>query len=77
MCLAGFTSLSYADDMGKPKEGMKGETMKKDEMKGEMKEHKGEMKSKPDAMKGTMKKDGMKHDDMKSEMKGKTGEMGK
>ena len=43
MCLAGFSSLSFAEDMGKMKDEMKGEM--KDEMKGEMKdEMKGEMK---------------------------------
>ena len=35
MCLAGFSSLSFAEDMGKMKDEMKGEM--KDEMKGEMK----------------------------------------
>jgi hypothetical protein len=67
MCLVGFSSLSFAEDMG----GMKGE-MK--EMKGEMKGMKGEMKDKTkgkhDEMKGEMK--GMK-DDMKGEMKGAMG----
>ena len=71
MCLAGFTSLSYADDMGKTQ----------NEMKGEMKGQKNDMKAKHDEMKGEMKgqKDDMKskHDDMKGEMKGKSGEMGK
>ena len=39
MCLVGFSSLSFAEDMGKMKDEMKGD-MKgemKDEMKGEMK----------------------------------------
>ena len=45
MCLAGFTSLSYADDMGKTK----------NEMKGEMKGQKDDMKAKHDEMKGEMK----------------------
>ena len=44
MCLVGFSSLSFAADMGKMKDEMKGE-MK--EMKGEMKGDKmGEMKEK-------------------------------
>jgi hypothetical protein len=71
VCLAGFTSLSYADDKRKP------DTEVKDEMKGQ----KDEMKANHDDMKSEMKgqKDEMKvkHDDMKSDMKGKTGEMGK
>jgi hypothetical protein len=78
MFIAGFTSLCYADEMGKPKDEMKGEMKgQKDEKKGDMK--KDEMKAKQDGMKGDMKKDEMKgkHDDMKSEMKGKSGEMGK
>jgi septin family protein len=62
MCLAGFGSLSFAEDMGS--------------MKGEMKEMKGEMKSKMtgkhDEMKGEMK---AKHDQMKGEMKEMKGEM--
>ena len=45
MCLAGFTSLSYADDMGKTQ----------NEMKGEMKGQKDDMKAKHDEMKGEMK----------------------
>ena len=49
MCLAGASSLSFAEDMG----SMKGE------MKGDMK---GEMKPKHDEMKGEMK--GMKDDEM-------------
>ena len=49
MCLAGFASLSFAEDMGK----MKGEM--KDGMKGEMKGMKGEMKGMKGEMKGEMK----------------------
>jgi type III secretory pathway component EscU len=45
MCLVGFSSLSFAADMEKMK----------DEMKGEMKEMKGEMKEKMGEMKGKMK----------------------
>jgi hypothetical protein len=60
MCLVGFSSLSFAEDMGK----MKGD------MKGEMKDMKGEMKGKHEEMKGDMK--GMK-DEMKGEMKGAMG----
>lgn len=45
MCLAGFSSLSFAEDMGK----MKGD------MKGEMKDMKGDMKGMKDEMKGEMK----------------------
>jgi hypothetical protein len=86
MCLAGVSSLSFAEDMGKMKGDMKGEMKAKhDEMKGEMKgmkdmkdemkgDMKGEMKAKHDEMKGEMK--GMK--DMKDEMKGDMkGAMGK
>ena len=77
MCLAGFSSLSFADfhEM----------EQKKDEMKGEMKDHKDAMKEKKDAMKDEMKAkhDGMKgdmkdkKDEMKDKMKDKMGEMGK
>jgi Sec-independent protein translocase protein TatA len=80
MCLAGFSSLSFAADMGKMKDEMKGEMKEmKGEMKGDMKgdmkgEMKDKMKAKHDEMKGDMK--GMK-DEMKGEMKGKMGEMGK
>ncbi|HSL06115.1 MAG TPA: hypothetical protein VK901_21570 [Nitrospiraceae bacterium] len=44
MCLAGFSSLSFAEDMGEMNDEMKGD-MKgmKDEMKGEMKGKMGEM----------------------------------
>ena len=52
MCLAGFSSLSFAEDMGKMKGEMK--DMKGD-MKGEMKDMKGEMKGMKDEMKGEMK----------------------
>ncbi len=67
MCLAGFSSLSFAEDMGKMKDEMMGE------MKGEMKEMKGDMKGE---MKGKMKgKMKAKHDEMKGEMKEMKGEM--
>ena len=49
MCLAGFSSLSFADEMGKTKEEMKGE------MKGEKEKMKGEMKGEKEKMKGEMK----------------------
>jgi uncharacterized protein YjbJ (UPF0337 family) len=69
MCLVGFSSLSFAEEM-------KGE-MK--EMKGEMKEKMGGMKEKMGEMKGDktgeMKDDGMKDDGMKGKMKEKMGEM--
>ena len=42
MCLVGFSSLSFAEDMGKMKEEMKGD------MKGHNDEMKGEMKGKMD-----------------------------
>ncbi|HJT22272.1 MAG TPA: hypothetical protein VJ746_17505 [Nitrospira sp.] len=81
MCLTGFVGLSYAGDMGKPQEGMKNETMKKDEMTGGMQSQMNDMKAKQDGMKshmkGDMKHDGMKQDEMKGDRKGKTGEMGK
>jgi uncharacterized protein YjbJ (UPF0337 family) len=68
MCLVGFSSLSFAADMGEMK----------DKMKGEMKEKMGEMKGdKAGEMKGDMKGE-MKGDmkgDMKGEMKQKMGEM--
>ena len=66
MCLVGSSSLSFAEDMGKMK----------DEMKGDMKGHKdemmmkGDMKAKPDEMKGEMME---KKGEMKSEMKGAMG----
>ena len=84
--LVGFTSLSYAEDMGKTsndiKSEMKGQRddmkVKPDDMniKGEMKVQQDEMKTKSDHMKGEIKdqKDGMKSN---QDMKGKTGEMGK
>ena len=53
LCLAGASSLSFAEDMGKMKGDMKGEMKAKhDEMKGEMKGMKDEMKG---DMKGEMK----------------------
>ena len=60
LCLAGLTPLSFADEMGKMKNEMKGDAMgHKDAMKGETKakhdEMKGEMKPKQDEMKGEMK----------------------
>lgn len=68
LCLVGFNSMVFADEMGKMKGEIKSE-------KGEMKDKMGdEMKSKKDEMKGKM------GDEMKSkkgEMKGKMGEMGK
>ncbi len=75
MCLVGFSSLSFAEDMGKMKEEMKGD------MKGHNDEMKGEMKGKMDGKKG--KKDEMmmkgdmkaKPDEMKGEMMEKKGEM--
>jgi uncharacterized protein YjbJ (UPF0337 family) len=64
MCLVGFSSLSFAADMGEMK----------DKMKGEMKEKMGEMKGdKAGEMKGDMK--GEMKGDMKGEMKQKMGEM--
>ena len=56
MCLAGFSSLSFAEDMGKMKGDMKGEMKDmKGDMKGEMKDMKGDMKGMKDEMKGDMK----------------------
>lgn len=49
MCLVGFSSLSFAEDMGKMKDETKGD------MKGEMKGMKGEMKGDMKDMKGEMK----------------------
>lgn len=66
MCLVGFSSLSFAADMGEMKDKMK---EKMSEMKGDKSsEMKGDMKGE---MKGDMKGDKM------GEMKGKMGEMGK
>jgi hypothetical protein len=79
MCVVGFGSLSFAEDMGKMKDEMKGEMKEmKGDMKGDMKgEMKGKMKAKHDEMKGEMKEmkgemKGMK-DEMKGEMKGAMG----
>jgi hypothetical protein len=82
VCLVGFGTLSFAEDMGKMKDEMKGKADsmmdKKDTMKGE--EMKGAMKAK-DGMKGEMGEAKGKMEDksgeMKDKMKGKTGEMGK
>jgi hypothetical protein len=68
LCLAGFSSLSFADEMGKGKGQageMKGEKGKKHDDMGEMKSDKGKMQ-------GEMKEDGGK---MKGEMD--KGDMGK
>jgi Sec-independent protein translocase protein TatA len=84
LCLGGSTVPSFAEEMGKMKDEIKGDAMgHKDAMKGEMKgklddmkrqtdsmKVKGETKAKHDAMKGEMKS---KHDDMKAEK----GAMGK
>ena len=51
MCLVGFSSLSFAEDMGKMKEEMKGD------MKGHKDEMKGEMKGTTDAMKRKERRD--------------------
>lgn len=73
VCLAGFSAVSFADDMGKGKDSMKGE-MKGDKRKthddmGDMKHEKdkmqGEMKGDSDKMKGDMDKHDM------GKMKGK------
>src|ERR1700752_1543243 len=52
MCLVGFSSLSFAEDMGKMKGEMKGH---QDEMKGEMKGNMGAMKNTQGEMKSDMK----------------------
>jgi hypothetical protein len=54
-CLIGFSSFSFADEMGKIKDEMEGE------MKGHQDEMKGEMMGKMDAMKG-------EEDEMKGKM---------
>lgn len=69
MCLAGFGSVSLADDMGKGKDQMKGE-MKGDKRKTH--DDMGEMKGDKDKMQGEMKSDGGK---MKGDMD--KGDMGK
>ena len=66
LCLAGFGSVSFADEMGKGKEGMKGE-MKGDKRKTH--DDMGDMKH--DKMQGDMKGDSGKKGDMDK------GEMGK
>jgi hypothetical protein len=74
LCLLGVSAVSFADDMGKGKEGMKGDMRKthddmgdmkhdKDKMQGDMKK---EMKGDSDKMKGEVEK----KDDM-GKMKGK------
>jgi len=51
MFLASFSSLSFADEMGKMKEEMKGEMKgEKEKMKGEKEKMKGEMKGKMEEM---------------------------
>jgi hypothetical protein len=82
MCLVGFGTLSFAEDMGKMKDEMKGKTDsmmdKKDAMKSE--EMKEAMKAK-DGMKGQMGEAKGKMEDKAGEMKGKmmdkAGEKGK
>ena len=54
MCLVGFSSLSFAEDMGSMKDEMKGEM--KDKMKAKHDEMKGQMKGMKDEMKGEMGK---------------------
>src|SRR5262245_56042351 len=73
MCLVGFSSLSFAEDMGKMKGEMKGE-MKghQDEIKGEMKGNMGAMKSPQGEMKSDMK---AQHNEMQGEMKTQHNEM--
>src|SRR5215472_3447430 len=73
LCLTSVSSLSFADEMGKMKEDMKGEKDKiqgdvkdeKDKMKADVKGKAAEMKGKGDAMK-------KKEETMKGEMKGMT-----
>jgi hypothetical protein len=68
-CLAGLTPLSFADEMGKIKNEMKGDAMgHKDAMKGETKGKSNDMKGKKEPMKGETN---AKHDEMKGEMKPK------
>jgi hypothetical protein len=74
LCLAGFSAVSFADEMGKGKEGMKGE------MKGDMRkthDDMGDMKHDKDQMQGDTKKQ-MKGDSdkMKGEVE-KKDDMGK
>jgi hypothetical protein len=88
VCLVGFGTLSFAEDMGKMKDETKGKADsmmgKKDAMKGG--EMKGEEMNANDGMKGEMgeaKEKGKmemmkdKMGEMKDKMKGKPGEMGK
>jgi hypothetical protein len=63
LCLAGFGSLSFADDMGKGKDSMKGE-MKGDKRKthddmGDMKHDKDKIQGDSGKMKGEMDKGDM------------------
>jgi hypothetical protein len=86
-CLVGFGTLSFAEDMGKMKDAMKGkaegmmgkkDAMKHEEMKGDMPAKDG-MKGEMGEAKGTGKMEEMKDNmgGMKDKMKGKMGEMGK
>lgn len=87
-CLMAFGALSFAEDMGKMKDEMKGKADsmmgKKDamksgeEMKGEMKAHEG-MKGEMGETKEKGKMEAMKDKvgEMKDKMMGKTGEKGK
>lgn len=88
MCLVGFGTLSFAEDMGKMKGEMKGKADsmmgKKDEMKagemkgGEMKAHDG-MKGETAEVKGKGKMEEMKEKmgEMKDKIMGKSDEKGK
>ncbi|MDH4084980.1 MAG: hypothetical protein OEV99_16330 [Nitrospira sp.] len=87
VCLVGFGAFSFAEDMGKMKDTMKGkadsmmgkkDAMKGEEVKGDMKAHDG-MKGEMGEAKGKGKMEGMKDKvgEMKDKMTGKTGEMGK
>jgi hypothetical protein len=86
-CLVGFGALSFAEDMGKMKDEMKGkadsmmgkkDAPKGEEMKGEMKAHDG-MKGEMAEAKGKGKMEEMKDKvgEMKDKMMGKTVEKGK
>jgi hypothetical protein len=86
-CLMGIGTLSFAEDMGKMKDEMKGkadsmmgkkDTMKGEEMKGDMKAHDG-MKGEMAEVKGKGKIEEMKDKagEMKDKMMGKTVEKGK
>ena len=73
ICLAGFSSFSFADEMGKMKEDVMSEKNKmKEDVMGEMGQMKADVKSEKDKIKGDVTG---KKDKMKAGVKGKADEM--